>query len=80
VPATLSSNAQPTVLCFLQDPLSDEQPGAAAMGADHKESMGRQFSREHGFHKGQNTDGIFPNTAMAKQLGKIMGDEHASKS
>ncbi len=42
--------------------------------------MGRQFSREHGFHKGQNTDGIFPNTAMAKQLGKIMGDEHASKS
>ena len=63
-----------------QDPLAEEHPDAPTIGADHKESMGRQFSREHGFHKGQNTDGIFPNTAMAKQLGKVMGDEHASKS
>jgi hypothetical protein len=29
--------------------------------------------------QGQNTDGIFPNTAMAKQLGKVMGTDESKK-
>jgi hypothetical protein len=38
------------------------------------ESAGRKFSREAGFHEGQQTDGIFPNTKMAKKIGEYMPD------
>ncbi|DBB14478.1 TPA: hypothetical protein ACH3X3_004764 [Trebouxia sp. C0006] len=56
------------------DSLSEESHGAAERGADHRESGGRKASRSAGFHEGQNTDGIFPNAAIAKKLGEVMGD------
>jgi hypothetical protein len=29
--------------------------------------------RDSGFHSGMNTDGIMPNTKIAKKLGDVMG-------
>jgi len=55
-----------------KDELVEEQPGADAAGKSQFESSGRQMSRQAGFHEGQKTDGIFPNTKIAKKIGEIM--------
>ncbi|KAL3148654.1 hypothetical protein ABBQ38_014075 [Trebouxia sp. C0009 RCD-2024] len=58
------------------DSLSEEQDGAHKAGKNDHESAGRQASRSAGFHQGQNSDGIFPNAAIAKKLGEVMGDSN----
>jgi len=56
------------------DSLSEERQGSHEDGKKQFESSGRQASRKSGFHEGQNSDGIFPNAAIAKKLGEVMGD------
>eukprot|EP00891_Asterochloris_glomerata_P000286 jgi/Astpho2/286/Aster-02175 len=55
-----------------QDSLHEERDGAHAEGKNHFESSGRKMSRDAGLMSGQHTDGIIPNTKIAKKLGEIL--------
>ncbi|KAK9817803.1 hypothetical protein WJX72_002449 [[Myrmecia] bisecta] len=55
-----------------QDPLAEERDSAIPQGQAKANSAGRQLSRDMGMHDGQDSDGIFPNSKMAKKVGEVM--------
>jgi len=55
------------------DGLAEERDSMEAEGHAIKESSGRKLSRNMGLHDGMNTDGILPNTKIAKKMGDMLG-------
>jgi len=56
-----------------KDGLAEERDSMEEEGRNIKESNGRKLTRGMGLHDGMNSDGIMPNTKIARKLGDVLG-------
>ncbi|KAK9804079.1 hypothetical protein WJX73_003402 [Symbiochloris irregularis] len=61
-----------------KDPVPEERGSMAQEGNNYKNSKGRQLTEKLGLVDGHHSDGIMPNTKIARKMGDMMGTNDTS--